>query len=314
MSDLFEVKAIKPMLIGEMADAFDSPDFIYELKMDGERCVAYLDPNLGTELRNKRNAKMLVKVPELSDIHKQVKHRCILDGELIVLVDGKPNFFEIQRRSLTSNEFKIHLQSQKHPACFIAFDILYDVDSDTTSLPLMERKKLLESVLIENERLALSRYIEQNGIAFYQLTEEQDLEGIVAKRKDSKYFFDKRTKDWIKIKNLQDDDFVVCGYIQKEANVISVVLGQYQGKALVYKGHVTLGVSSEDFRLMANAKRLGRSPFTDLPLGDDDADWIEPKLVCTVRYMMKTATGSMRQPVFKGIRFDKEPRECVEKI
>lgn len=131
--DLFDKKDIKPMLIGEMTDAFDSPDFIYELKLDGERCLAYLDPKGSTELRNKRNVKMLLKVPELSEIHRQVKCRCILDGELIVIKNGKPDFFEIQRRSLTSNEFKIHLQTQKYPASFTAFDILYYKDHDVTS-------------------------------------------------------------------------------------------------------------------------------------------------------------------------------------
>ena len=158
MTDLFESKFIKPMLIGEMAEAFDSADYIYELKLDGERCIAYLDPKIGTDLRNKRNVKMLPKVPELSDIHKQVKCRCILDGELIVIKDGKPDFFEIQRRSLTSNSFKIYLHSAKLPASFIAFDILYYNDHKTHSLPLMERKKLLEELIQDNERLSVSRY------------------------------------------------------------------------------------------------------------------------------------------------------------
>jgi len=85
MMDIFESKNIKPMLIGEMQEAFDSLDYIYELKLDGERCIAYLDQDLVTELRNKRNVEMLSKVPELSNIHKQVKNRCILDGELIVI-------------------------------------------------------------------------------------------------------------------------------------------------------------------------------------------------------------------------------------
>jgi len=310
MSDLFAEKSLKPMLISEMSDAFDSPDYIYELKLDGERCIAYLDPASGTDLRNKRNMKMLPKVPELTEIHKQVNHRCILDGELAVLVDGKPDFSEIQRRSLTSNEFKIHLQAQKYPATFIAFDILYDSGRETASLPLMERKKLLQAAVNENTRLAVSRYIEQNGIAFYGLAEAQDLEGIVAKRKDSKYYFDKRTKDWIKIKNLQDDDFVVCGYIQKESSFVSVILGQYRDGTLVYKGHVALGVSSEDFRLMSGAKKLPASPFEEMPAGIESAVWLEPNLVCSVKYMMKTAGGGLRQPVFKGIRFDKEEWEC----
>jgi len=308
MSDLFELKNIKPMLIGEEGAAFDSPDYIYELKLDGERCIAYLDPNDGTELRNKRNMKMLMKVPELKDIHKHIGVRCILDGELAIIKDGKPDFAEIQRRSLMSNPIKIELAARQYPACYTAFDILYYKDHAVNNLPLMERKKLLDEVIIsESARFAKSRYIEEKGIAFYELAEKQDLEGIVAKRKNSLYYFDKRTKDWIKCKNLKDDDFVVCGYIPKENNMTSIVLGQYRDGKLINKGHVTLGVGGESF---AKIKKLPNVA----PLFEDDKDtiWVEPKLVCTVKYMMKTESGGLRQPVFKGLREDKQPEECVE--
>jgi len=308
--DLFECENTKPMLIGEMQDAFDSPDYIYELKLDGERCIAYLDKNV-TELRNKRNIKVLSKVPELSNIHKQVKCRCILDGELIVIKDGKPNFYEIQRRSLMSNSFKIQLASSKLPASFTAFDILYYEDHQVTDLPLMERKKLLEKAIKENERISISRYIEESGIEFYQLVKQNELEGIVAKRKDSKYYLGKKTKDWIKIKHLLDDDFVVCGYIFKENAVISIVLGQYMDKKLIYKGHVTLGISTEDFKIIKSIPKRNTQPFNDLPSGNDNAVWIELSLVGIVKFMMKTANGSLRQPVFKGLRNDKLPIDCI---
>lgn len=310
---LFDEKNIKPMLIGAEGKPFDSADFIFELKLDGERCIAYLDEH-GTELRNKRNHKMLLKVPELASLHTHVNCRCILDGELIVIKDGKPDFFEIQRRSLMSNPLKIELAARQHPACFTAYDILYHVDHPVIDLPLMERKKLLASVIKKESHLfAQSRYIEEKGIAFYELVEKQSLEGIVAKRKDSKYYFDKRTKDWIKIKYLQDDDFVVCGYIIKENNVTSIVLGQYRGGSLVYRGHVTLGVSSADFQEIARQKKLELPPF-EASAGNENAVWVEPVLVCTVKYMMKTPNGGMRQPVFKGLRRDKGPEECVEEV
>jgi len=312
MGDLFEIKEIKPMLIGENQEAFDSPDYIYELKLDGERCIAYLDKD-DTDLRNKRNVKMLTKVPELSTIHKQVKKRCILDGELIVIKDGKPDFYEIKRRSLMSNSFKIQLASSKLPASFTAFDILYYYDHQVTDLPLIERKKLLQKVIKENERLAISHYIEEQGIQFYQLAKENDLEGIVAKRKDSKYYFDKKTKNWIKIKYLLDDDFVVCGYILKGGGVISIVLGQYSNEDLIYKGHATLGVSAEDFQIIKSTPKLSSQPFNVLPAGNDNAVWIELNLVCIVKFMMKTVNGGLRQPVFKGLRDDKMPKECVIK-
>lgn len=253
---------------------------------------------------------MIVKTPELSNINKQVKHRCILDGELIIIKDDKPDFYEIQRRSLMTNTFKIQISSSKLPATFTAFDILYYDDHEVMDLTLMQRKKLLEKTIKENERIAISRYIEEQGVEFYKLATQNQLEGIV-KIKDSKYYLDKRTKDWIKIKNLQDYDFVVCGYIFKNTGIISIVLGQYLSNELVYKGHVTLGVSTADFQLMKSTPVINTQPFNALPFGNEDAVWIEPILVCTVKYMMKSASGSLRQPVFKGLRDDKAPKDCI---
>lgn len=310
--DIFETKNIKPMLIGEMQDVFNSPDYIYELKLDGVRCIAYLD-DTGVELRNKRNLRVSAIYPELKDIHKQIKKRCILDGELIVVKNGKPDFPEMQRRSLMTNKFRIELAASKFPVSFTAYDILYLDGRVLTDLPLIKRKDLLQKTVKENNKLAISRYIEEKGIDLYRLTVQQNLEGIVAKHKDSKYYFDKKTKDWIKIKHLKDDDFVVCGYIEKSSNIVSIVLGQYMSNELTYKGHVTMGVNKEDFNTIINTKRV-KIPQFSVPKGNENAIWIDPRLVCTVKYMTKTETGGLRQPVFKGLRDDKSPHECIDPI
>lgn len=306
----FTERTIHPMLIGANGEAFDSPDYIYEFKWDGERCIAYLDPDTGTELKNKRNLKMLPKVPELSKLHKQVRVKCILDGELLVMKNGKPDFYEIQKRSLMSNSFKIELLSKQFPASFIPFDILYFDGRDLTLMPLMERKKYLSRAITEEtEKMAMSRYIDGQGIELFQLTAEQGLEGIVAKRKDSVYIQGKRTKEWIKIKNLIEDDYVICGYIYKENHKISVVLGQYKDEELIYKGHVTLGVGGENFQRIEKQKKIPAPGFA-IPPGNEKAVWIEADLVCTVKFMDYMAGGGMRQPVFKGLRPDKLPYEC----
>lgn len=308
-SELFESKDIRPMLIGENGEPFDHPDYIYELKLDGERCLAYLDRN-GTELRNKRNVKMLPKVPELSEIHKQARKSCILDGELIVVRDGMPDFHEIQRRSLMSDQFKISLAAKKYPATFTAFDILYYDGRAVMERPLTERRQLLEQAFRENERLALSRYIEREGIRFFQLAKEMNLEGIVAKKKDSRYHPDTRTKEWIKIKYMKDADFVVCGYIIKEnaeRDAASIILGLYDKRQLIYQGHVTVGMGRREFAKITAQKRVD-----DLPLDkkEGNAVYIEPKLVCTVTYMERLKKGGLRHAVFKGLRYDKDVSEC----
>lgn len=312
-SRLFEEKRISPMLIGEVSDAFDNPNYIYECKWDGERCIAYLDQDANTELRNKRNVKMLPKVPELSDIHKQVRKRCILDGELMVLKDGKPDFYEIQRRSLMNNTFRIELLSKKYPASFIAFDILYYDNEDISLLPLLERKKYLKKAISkESDRMAISKYIENNGIAFYNLVKQQELEGIVAKRKDSIYVQGKRTHDWIKCKVMATDDCIICGYIRKANNMTSLILGQYDTKGnLIYRGHVTLGVSLRHLN-QYEYHVINLPPFASVPVGNDGAVWLNPELVCVVE-SMPTNKEAFRQPVFKGIRLDKTPTECTFK-
>ena len=307
--DLFESKNIKPMLIGEMQEAFDSPDHIYELKLDGIRCIAYLGKN-STDLRNKRNIKILTKFPELAEIHKQVNCRCILDGELIVMKDGKPDFHEVQPRTLMSNTFKIKLAAAKLPASFTVYDILYYDDHDVIDLPLMERKKLLQKVIKENERIAISRFIEEHGIDLYQLTVENQLAGIIAKSKDSKYYLGRETKDWIKTKNLNDEDFIVCGYIVKKKGIISIVIGQYSGTQLVYQGHVTMEITNQNFKLIKTMPIRKTQPFKVMPEGNDNAVWIAPSLICIVQYMV-TPNNSVRQAVFKGLRDDKSPKDCT---
>ena len=308
--DLDAEKNISPMLIGAQSEPFDDTGYIYELKLDGERCLAYLDPAGETELRNKRNVKMLPKTPELAGLHTHVHARCILDGELAVLVEGKPDFAQIQRRSLMSNAYRIELAAKQYPACFTAFDILYYKNAPTNHLPLMERKALLQkAVRSQNARFAVSRVVEENGTDFFALAKAQGLEGIVAKRRDSKYFFGKRTKDWVKIKALLDEDFFVCGYIPKDNGMTSIILGQYDGDTPTYQGHVTLGVGGEAFERIAALPARAEPPFP-IPADNEDARWVEPCLVCTVKYMLRTASGGMRQPVFKGLREDKTPHEC----
>ncbi|TAH74956.1 MAG: DNA ligase [Anaerolineaceae bacterium] len=305
--DIFEEKNIKPMLISEMTEPFNDPDWIYELKLDGIRCIAYLDTQAkDTELRNKRNLRLLPKVPELTDIYQNIKERCILDGELIILKNGVPDFFELQRRALTSNPFKIKISSDKYPASFVAYDILYLKNKSLIDHPLLERKNILSDTVLESPKLAVSRYIPEKGIELFEVAKARKLEGVIAKKSMSKYYFDKRTKDWIKFKFLADKDFVVCGYIVKEKGITSIVLGGYQGSELIYQGHVTFGVRHGDLKKL---ETIASSPFDITPPGHEDAIWLKPVLVCVVNYM-PNEKGMLRQPVFKGFRDDMEPIEC----
>lgn len=310
--DLFKEKNVQPMLIGATGEPTDDENYIYELKYDGERAIVYLDDKAGTELRNKRNRNLLPTFPELSEIHKRVKGRVILDGEYIVLKDGRPNFAEVQKRSLMNNSFKIKLAAERLPVSFIAFDILYKDGKELTDLPVEKRKEILFQTVSESPRIAVSKHI-QDGVAFFEIAERQVLEGVVAKKKGSLYHFGKRTKDWVKIKTFLDDDFIVCGYIRKSNNTSSIVLGQYnQQKELIYKGHVTMGVSGTDFKKIQATEEIENPFFKALPKGNEKAIWIRPEHVCKVEFMEYTSNGGMRRSIFKGLRDDKIASEIIE--
>lgn len=302
--DLFDSRSASPMLIARRTDPFDDPDYIYELKMDGFRCLSYMDQN-AIDLRNKRNMKMLSKFPELKEIFKNVRNRCILDGEVVVLVNGVPDFYRLQKRTLLTERFKIELEASRYPASYVAFDCIYEGNKELIWEPLLERKACLSRLVTENPRMAVSRYIEKQGVALFAAAEERELEGVVAKRKNGVYYMGKRSNEWVKFKRMADEDYVVAGYIQKGHHVFSIVIGKYRGDMLLYKGHVTSGVTKETVSML---EVTGRNPFRMLPTGNEDAVWVEPDHVCVVEYMPNTL-NSLRQPVFKGFRDDVFPRE-----
>ena len=221
--DLFDSRSASPMLIARQTDPFDDPDYIYELKMDGFRCLSYMDQNT-IDLRNKRNMKMLSKFPELKENFKNVRNRCILDGEVVVLVNGVPDFYRLQKRTLLTDRFKIELEASRYPASYVAFDCIYEGNKELIWEPLLERKACLSRLVTENPRMAVSRYIEKQGVALFAAAEERELEGVVAKRKNGVYYMGKRSNEWVKFKRMADEDYVVAGYIQKGHHVFSMVI------------------------------------------------------------------------------------------
>jgi ATP-dependent DNA ligase len=195
------------------------------------------------------------------------------------------------------------------PASFVAYDIIYYENKEIIDLPLIERKRILSEVVIENPRIAVSRYIEEYGIELYNLTVEKELEGVVAKKKSSRYYYGKRSADWIKFKRMSDEEFIVCGYIIKKPMSV-ILLGKYNNDKLVYSGSVSFGVKLGFIREY-DVKTISYSPFTIKSESKVEGEtgavtWLEPKLVCTIEYMPNTK-GSLRQPVFKGIRDDIDP-------
>lgn len=298
MNDL--IPNLSPMLFFE-EEVFDSKDYIFELKFDGARCLAYLFEDK-TLLINKRKKDVSVTYPELVDLHINVKSPCILDGEIIVMDKGKPNFFKLQKRALLSNPFKIKLLVDKIPVTFVAFDILYSDGKLLTDLPLMMRKKILSENVKESSRLVISRYIEEKGKDFFELAKKQDLEGIVAKEKLSKYYSGKRSRVWLKMKVYQEADLIICGYVPNQYGMKDVIFGDYDANNKLFKV-ATVMTNKDKNIIMEYAMKFPSEPLFEVD--NEEVVWMKPHLVGRLKYMMKTNSGGLRQAVFMGVRDDK---------
>lgn len=266
--------------------------------------MAYIEPK-SVILQNKRFKDITFIYPELSDICKCVKKRVILDGELVVLTNGKPDFYALQRRSLMTDNFKISLAAKKNLVQFAAYDILYYDGKKLTDKPLMDRKAILSKEVKEGNNLSVSRWIEKSGVAFFELAKKEELEGIVAKKKDGLYHIGKRTHDWIKIKVMQDEDLLVLGYQpDADGNVKDLILGYYdENNELKCRGKIYLGVSKEERVIIL---KFAKNNTVKKPWFNKykNAVWLKPQLVGTAHFMHETESGGMRQPVWKWLKTD----------
>ena len=312
--DIFEGRAARPMLIFGDSEPFDSDDYQYELKMDGERCLAYLDKGM-VELVNRRGRHPLSQFPEFADLHRQAKKRCIVDGEIIVGGGGKAEFELVKRRALTRDPRTVKRLAVEHPGTFVALDILYAGKEQITRLPLTERQRILRENIIEGGGMAVVRSVDGHGIEFFRLVREKGLEGAIAKRKDSVYRMGRRTRDWTKFKNWVESDFVICGYVPSErSSVVSLILGQYEDSGeLVYKGRVVLGANRREFDAVRGVRPAPGHPFREEPPdGCAGAIWLAPQLVCRAGFMCWTTNRRLRQPFFKELQPGKDPRTARE--
>lgn len=284
-----------PMLLHEVEESFDSPDFLYELKFDGIRATIHVGPSTFT-IFNRRGNEITHSYPELKNIQKLVKENTIFDGEIVLLEKGKPSFAKLQERSHLKEQKKIEYYAKNHPVCFIAFDLLYQ-EKDLTKNPLLERKKVLNKIP-DNDYFVKSLYVLKEGNKLFQKVKEKDLEGIVAKKIDSTYEIGIRTKDWIKIKNIKQETFYVGGYQEEENKpMVRLFLGEYQKNNFTFVGKVMVGKKSKFYKKLIEAERKRTSPFWNFK--EPKIKYIIPTLTCEVAYLERTENNHLRQPVFK---------------
>ncbi len=293
---------IKPMLATAVDDAFNSKEWLYELKFDGYRAIAEIKK--GKILLYSRNGLSLAqRYPVIVSAVKKIKHTCVLDGEIVLLNEkGKPDFQKLQN----------YEQNKGYPLVYYVFDLLSLKGKETIHLPLTERKQLLKKIIKKNDIIIYSDHIETKGEDFFQAITRDDLEGIMAKKKDSLYFPGDRTKNWLKIKNKKTQEAIIVGFTEPKGSRLhfgSILLAQRKGKKLVYVGHAGTGFSDKTLTvLMKKMKPLAtsKSPFETFIKTNAPVTWIKPKLVCEISYTEVTEDGILRHPVFKGLRPEKK--------
>lgn len=280
-----------PMLLKEREKPFNDKSFIYEFKFDGIRAIVYVNQK-SIKVVNRHSVDVTNLFPELDRIRELVNVDTIFDGEIVYMEEGKPSFLKLQHRLFLQDTFKINYQAKHNPVVFIAFDLLYQ-KKNVYELPLLKRKELLNRYK-ENDFFIKSKWVEEKGIDLYNYTKKLHLEGIVAKKKDSKYELNTRSSSWIKIKHQKEEEFIIGGYIENKSDfTISLLLGEYHNKNLLFVGKVTLGKKRSLYKEVKKMERRKTSVFSNY---NKEAIYIKPKLKCLVAYTERTSNNHLRQP------------------
>lgn len=295
---------MEPMLCkkGEK-DLLSSKDYLFQPKLDGTRAI-YEDG----KLINRRGYNIAERYPELQEM--DIKNESIIDGEIIIYnKQGLPDFSLLQSREQTTSSFKIEHLSSKYPATYVVFDCLQYEGKNVTKKQIEKRLELLQKSVVEKkDKLLQLIFTTENGKALWEKIQEMGIEGVIAKKKGSKYIPGKRSSLWLKIKNLKTIDCVILGYTQgegKRANTFgALIIGAYLDEKLKSLGKVGTGWTDDE--LIRLRKKMDNLEIER----KEDKVLIEPELVCEVEYLEMTEDYHLRAPSFQRLRYDKAPEEC----
>jgi bifunctional non-homologous end joining protein LigD len=287
-------------------DRFSDPNWIYERKLDGIRCIAVRS---GEQLRmlSRNDLSLNARYPELADaLAAPPRKRFAIDGEVVAFAGSQTSFARLAQRH------KRHV-----PVFLYVFDLLWLDGRDVRELPLRSRKRLLRAALDFRGPLRYTTHRNEHGEAFFEEACRKGWEGLIAKRADSPYTA-ARSRDWLKFKCERGQELVIGGYTRPQGSrtvLGALLLGYYAGGELRYAGKVGTGFREDTLReLGAELRRLRREtpPFTNADsIRERGVTWVEPRLVGEIGFSEWTPHGRLRHPRFLGLRFDKAAREVV---
>ncbi len=302
---------VKPMMATLVAKPFDDPNWSYEIKWDGYRAITEVTQNIKDKTQNSvriysRNDKDFnERFPEIAKSFAGYDKDAVFDGEIVAVDEKGRSDFGLLQMYQTTGQGRL---------VYYVFDLLYYDGADLTGLPLTKRREILKQALPKAANIQFSDDIPEKGIEFFEAAKKQGLEGIMAKRANSLYQTGKRSHDWQKIKLHMQQEAIICGFTAPRGTrngFGALVLGVYDGGKITYIGNVGTGFDEKLLTiLMKKMKPLTTdTALFDLPKAEGPVTWLKPNLVCEVKFQEWTGEHHMRQPVFLGLREDKDPKD-----
>jgi bifunctional non-homologous end joining protein LigD len=304
---------IEPMLavLGNSLPA--GSDWLYEVKWDGYRALCFIAKGK-VRMVSRRDNVMDKQFPEVAQaLSRSIKAKtAIVDGEIVALDEhGTPSFQLLQNRVGFHKSIK---SGKPHALNFFAFDLLYLDGFDLRRASLIDRRRLLQSIVLPDETVRYSDHFAGKGNELLQAVRDKGMEGIIAKHARSRYE-PRRSSEWVKIKVTSQQDFVICGFILGEREPFgSLVLGYYKNKNLVYAGNVGSGFTQASLKSVYESIKpliVKKPTLNDVPKEIGEVTWVKPELVCVVKFNSWTDDERLRAPVFQGLRLDAAPQDTV---
>ena len=303
----------RPMLAEPAEAPFSSEGWIFEVKWDGIRSISYINSEFSIRSRNGKELK--ANFPELAEL-KELAKDVTLDGEIVVMKDGRVDFQNLIKRMQTTSAGDVEYMRGRYPATYVVFDILEKDGVSLVDRPLLERKRILKESVREGKSVVLSLFVEAEGEAYYEAAVGKGLEGVMAKRMDSRYEPGVRSREWLKVKKIRTCECVVVGYTRGEGSrdktFGALLLGLYDEYKLVYVGKVGTGFDQSQLEALTKTFKGSEAgePLRGVEV-TEEVTWLKPFVVCEVAYQLITDDGKLRLARFRGLRHDKMPQDCT---
>ncbi|HEU4497583.1 MAG TPA: DNA ligase D, partial [Flavobacterium sp.] len=296
----------RPQLATLADEAFDDGGWLFENKFDGYRALAQVRKGQ-VDLISRNGISFNTKYKPVVEALQTLRDEVIIDGEVVVEDENGKSGFQLLQDFEGNKQGKLKMY---------VFDILYFNGYDLRRLDLVKRKKILKAILPKLDSVVFSSHTVGHGIETFKAIEKLRGEGIIAKKITSKYNENKRSKDWLKIKTARQQEMVIGGFSEPQGSrngIGALLCGYFDGDDLIYSGKVGTGFSDEalkELRAKLNLLERKTSPFK-VPPRMQGIHWVNPELVAQLKFTEWTNSGSLRHPVFLGLREDKDPKEVV---